>query len=246
MLLKTVSFQEPHLNLLYDDALLRMAEDNLTGDILRLWESPVFFAVLGRICKAEEDLMISSLAEDGVPVLRRSSGGGTVLQGPGCYNFSLILRKDRCPQLHDLHQSYQYILGRISRALERLGIPTVFQPVSDLALKSTNQKISGNAQRRCRHFILHHGTLLYGMDLGLIARYLKMPRSTPEYRQGRGHLDFVTTLPCTGSQLRDALIGEFGPDKREEVVTEEEKIFLEEFLLQEKWKVSLHSGRRDH
>ena len=246
MLLKTISFQEPQDNLLYDDALLRVAEEDLTDDILRLWESPIPFIVLGRVCKAGEDLILENVIKDSVPVLRRSSGGGTVLQGPGCYNFSLVLKKDRHPRLQDLHQSYQYILGRVSKALRTLDISTVFRPISDLVLQSADRKISGNAQRRCRNYILHHGTLLYGMDLDLIARYLKMPQSVPEYRRGREHLDFVTRLSCTGSQLRDTLIGEFSSGQKEEKMTEREKILLEKGLSRETWKVDLSLGKAGH
>ena len=57
------------------------------------------------------------------------------------------------------------------------------------------KKFSGNAQRRGKHYILHHGTILYKFDLSLISRYLNMPQDIPEYRKGRPHTDFVTNIP---------------------------------------------------
>ena len=55
-------------------------------------------------------------------------------------------------------------------------------------------KVSGNAQQRKRRFVLHHGTLLLDMDLGLLPRYLPEPPRQPEYRLGRPHGEFTLNL----------------------------------------------------
>ena len=54
------------------------------------------------------------------------------------------------------------------------------------------------------HF-LYHGTLLYDFDLPLIAACLKSPPRQPEYRQARGHRDFVVNLPISRRTLESAL-----------------------------------------
>ena len=59
------------------------------------------------------------------------------------------------------------------------------------------RKVSGNAQRRGRRALLHHGTLLYDFDPGLAARYLKEPIRRPAYRSGRCHADFIGNLPLS-------------------------------------------------
>jgi lipoate-protein ligase A len=55
------------------------------------------------------------------------------------------------------------------------------------------------------HSFLHHGTLLYGMDVALMERYLRIPKRQPDYRQGRGHRDFVTQVPIRAEALRQML-----------------------------------------
>src|SRR3989338_2273939 len=110
MVLKDISFPSPQENILFDEALLALAEQGKGGEVLRFWESLTTFIVLGRIGKVEEDIYIENVARDEVMVLRRSSGGGTVVQGKGCLNFSLILVKDRDPSLNDLRKSYRDIL----------------------------------------------------------------------------------------------------------------------------------------
>ncbi len=205
MILKDISFPTPQENILYDAALLELAEQGLGGEILRFWESEQPFVVLGRISKAAEDIHVSKVVHDRIPVLRRVSGGGTVLQGKGCLNYTLVLSKER-PGIQDLHQSYQQILGAIIAALKALGINTVFHPLSDIALTQGNKKFSGNAQKRSRSFILHHGTLLYRFDLEKMEKYLTVPKNMPPYRKNRSHKEFVANLPSvTADSLKQKI-----------------------------------------
>jgi lipoate-protein ligase A len=75
---------------------------------------------------------------------------------------------------------------------------------SDLTL--AGRKFAGHAQQRKRHHLLHHGTLLYGFDLGRIGRFLREPPKQPDYRERRPHAEFVGNLPASGAALRAALM----------------------------------------
>jgi len=66
-------------------------------------------------------------------------------------------------------------------------------------------KVGGNSQRRRKHFLLFHGTLLLDCDLGLIATLLQMPSAQPSYRAGRPHGEFVTNLRLPAAAVKDAL-----------------------------------------
>lgn len=212
MILYDLSFQSPLENLICDDMFLKRAEkDGFKDDVLRLWESPVPFVVLGRAGKVEEDVNTDSCRQDNVEIFHRSSGGGTVVQGSGCLNFSFILSKENDQDLNDLHRSYQKILGQIIGVLKHLGVEAEVYPISDLALSSTKKKFSGNAQRRLRRNILHHGTILYQFDLHLIEKYLKTPKSMPEYRFKRSHLNFVDNINVDSQRIKDAFITYFKP-----------------------------------
>ncbi len=195
MRLEDLSFSDPHQNIAYDEELLRLADKEGAGPVLRFWESPRVFIVLGRIGKIEEDVHIDQANADGVPILHRASGGGTVLQGTGCLNYALVLSKNDHPVLNDLRKSYEWISAQVLAALKPLGVDAVFRPISDLALARNDKKFSGNAQKRGKNFILHHGTILYDFDLALIPKYLRMPKDVPAYRQARSHSDFVTNIP---------------------------------------------------
>lgn len=187
-------------NLALDEALLLAAEAGEGGELLRLWEWPTPAVVLGSGCRLAEEVNEAACTADGVPILRRASGGGTVLLGSGCMLYSLVLRYERDPALMEIRPSYRYILGRIATALEE-GAGRIEQAgVSDLILEG--RKFSGTSQQRKRNHLLHHGTLLYSFDLDLLSHYLPPPPRQPDYRASRSHREFVRNLPLSEEQIR--------------------------------------------
>jgi lipoate-protein ligase A len=188
----------PEGNLALDEALLLEAESGRGGEVLRIWELPSYAVVVGSAGIVREEVKVRACEDAGVPILRRASGGGAVVLGPGCLLFSLVLAYERAAALGDVSHSYGYILNRMAAALS--GKELVARAgTSDLAVE--NRKVSGNSQRRMRTHLLHHGALLYDFDLSQLQRYLHLPRRQPAYRAERGHEDFVVNLELTGKEI---------------------------------------------
>src|SRR5688572_11263689 len=101
-----------HENLALDEALLLDAESAGGAAFLRLWEWPRLAVVLGAAGSLAADVCAENCARDGVAIGRRSSGGGTVLLGPGCLLFSLILPYSLSHELTQINASYAWILGQ--------------------------------------------------------------------------------------------------------------------------------------
>lgn len=191
-------------NLACDEALLDLVEEGTEDEILRLWESDRYFVVLGSSSKVKEEVNEEACARDGIPVLRRHSGGGTVLQGPGCLNFSLILKIDPAGLTRNITETTNFIMQRHAKTLtDLLGEKVEMKGSSDLTIDG--MKFSGNAQRRRLNAVLFHGTFLYDFDLEKIARYLKQPPKQPDYRRQRNHLEFVRNIHCTSEALKKEL-----------------------------------------
>jgi lipoate---protein ligase len=200
------SFWRPEENLAFDEVLLDRAESgrgHSAGEVLRFWESRVPFVVLGVSQTLRQEVFVSNCEEDRVPIMRRCSAGGCVLQGPGCLNYSMVISHDLRPQLKTLRESYCFILESICEALKKRGVLAHHKGVSDLAIGG--KKVSGSAQKRRRHFFLHHGTLLYNLDPEKMDRYLREPEDRPQYRGPRTHAGFLRAIPLTPDELRQAL-----------------------------------------
>lgn len=175
-------------------------------ETLRFWEADRSAVVIGRSGDVSREVREAACAADDVPIVRRSSGGGAVVVGPGCLNYTAVLSLERRPSLLNVAASYAWILGRIAEALGVEGV--AMAGASDLAIDG--RKVSGNAQRRGRRALLHHGTLLYAFDLALIERYLRTPPRQPAYRAGRGHTDFVANVPLDARDIREQVARALG------------------------------------
>jgi len=211
MKLLDLTLDTPAANLALDEALLLQVENDAGApEVLRLWESPANFVVLGRSSKIADEVNLSWCEQNGIPVLRRSSGGGTVVAGPGCLMYAVVLRYAGREQLRMLDQAHRFVMQKIQAAVAATGVSCSIEGISDLAVDG--KKVSGNALRCMRNAFLYHGTLLYGMDPELVANCLGTPARQPDWRQQRGHSKFLTKLPVAAKSLKDSLILQWDAD----------------------------------
>ena len=182
-------------------AMFRAGEADTPGPRSAIWHSARPLVVLGRSGRAADHVHLEACRADGVEVVRRESGGGTVVLGPGCLNYAVVLSLVSCPGLIDVAESFRWILGRIVSALDVRGLSVAGG--TDLAVDGG--KVSGNAQRRGRRALLHHGTLLFDFDPALASRYLKEPARQPAYRASRRHAAFMANLALPPETLRARL-----------------------------------------
>ena len=198
------SFAEPAANLACDEWLLERAKcGQERSEVLRVCESQKYFVVLGRARKIAADVDLSACAHDGVPILRRASGGGTVLQGPGCLNYSLVLDLAE-RQIGGLLDTFAFVLQRHRKLIaELIAAEISLAGVSDLTLE--NRKFSGNAQYRKRNFVLVHGTFLLAFDLTQCESLLRIPAEQPAYRSNRRHTEFLTNIGSNASLIKEKL-----------------------------------------
>src|SRR6266566_3649960 len=138
----------PAENLACDEALLQLAEeDGKMGEVLRVWEPMQYFVVVGYANRVGTEVNLPFCQRHTIPVLRRCTGGGTVLQGPGCLNYSLILPIAGSGPLRSIPATNDFILKRHQSALAALlRAPVEIRGHTDLAIGGL--KFSGNAQRR--------------------------------------------------------------------------------------------------
>jgi lipoate-protein ligase A len=178
-------------------SLFLSGEAGNPAETLRIWQTSTPTVVLGRSPRAPDDIVENACRADRVPVVRRLTGGGAVVLGPGCLNYAVVLSLSDRPLLANVGESFEWILRRITSALDVRDLAVAGQ--TDLAL--AGRKVSGNAQRRGRRMLLHHGTLLHAFDASLASRYLEEPARQPAYRASRPHRDFLTNLPLSSAEI---------------------------------------------
>lgn len=198
-----LTLPSPAENLALDEVLLEVAEQEGT-ECLRFWEARSPFVVLGLSNRADRETNRARCEQLGVPILRRFSGGGTIVQGPGCLSFALALVINSNPLLDSVSTSNRFIMETHRAAVEKLvGGRVTVKGHTDL--ETGGRKFSGNAQRRGRRALLFHGTFLMAADLELFAKLLNPPSREPEWRDGRSHIEFTANASIRRDRLVDQL-----------------------------------------
>jgi lipoate-protein ligase A len=194
----------PAENLACDEALLDWREENGGEEILRFWESRETFVVVGYANKIATEVNVENCRAKQIPIFRRCSGGGTVLQGAGCLNYALVLRIVENSPTASISSANKFIMEHNCTAIDVLFKSQIsVRGHTDLALDG--KKISGNSQRRKKNFLLFHGTFLLDFNLALVSEFLRMPSKQPDYRESRSHGEFLTNLNLSADKVKVAL-----------------------------------------
>jgi lipoate-protein ligase A len=160
----------------------------------RLYEPEGIAIVLGAGRRAEEDVWVERARADGVGILRRRGGGGTVVLTHGQVVLALVTE---VASPFDNLQYFRSINDWFRRALQGLDVGGIEdRGISDLAIGE--RKILGTSIYRRRKLLFYQASLLVDVDLALFERYLAYPSRVPDYRLRRTHLEFCTTLRREG------------------------------------------------
>lgn len=167
-----------------EEALLRLS----TEDICLINEGSAPAIVMGISGKMEELIDAEKLEKTTLPVIRRFSGGGTVVVDEETIFISFL-----CQSASHSFSPYPEPIMRWTEGIykEALGLPHFALRENDYVIGE--RKVGGNAQYLRKGRWLHHSTFLWDykkehMDL------LLHPKKTPKYRSERSHEAFVTKL----------------------------------------------------
>lgn len=187
-----------------DEALLN---DTVSVYRAMVWEPPFLCIVLGQSNEMEASVFLENAETDDVPVLKRPSGGETVILSPKTVVISILKRGDPLTSPRHYFESYN---RKIIESLEILGISNLrTDGISDICIG--DKKILGSSIYRNKDLVLYHAVLNRAESPALMERYLKHPLREPKYRQNRSHASFVTSLEkegygFSGDDLIDGLL----------------------------------------
>jgi lipoate-protein ligase A len=166
-------------------------------------------AVYGPACKPEAEILLPECFRDAVAVHKRRSGGGAVVLSPGMVITIVVdKRGNGVGPLKIFSKVHEALIA----ILESQGISGVQKNgTGDLAIN--DKKILGSSLylKQSPELYFYQSALMVDSDLSLIGKYLAHPPREPEYRAGRSHEDFCTTLKKAGySVCAEEIAGEIG------------------------------------
>jgi len=174
-----------------EEALLRTSTENYC--LVNYGSTPAI--VMGISGKEEELIVKERLKEDPIPIIRRFSGGGTVVVDENTLFVTFLFNGEKIGVPCRTDTVHQYL----EQFWQKVFHPHPFKLIeNDYVLGE--KKMGGNAQYLTKDRWLHHTSFLWDFcpqKMGL----LSYPKKTPNYRNGRPHLDFLTKLSnCFTSQ----------------------------------------------
>jgi lipoate---protein ligase len=144
---------DPFYNLAAEEYLLK----NSGEEVFMLWQSdPV--VVVGKHQNTLAEVNYRFIRGNNIQVARRMTGGGTVYHDGGNINFTFI-RQGEPGRLVD----FGSFIAPVIAFLKSLGIEAIRGQKNEILVDG--KKISGNAEHVYRNRVLHHGTLLYNVNL---------------------------------------------------------------------------------
>ena len=145
----------PYFNLALDEYAMRHID--VDEDFFFLWRNEPA-VIIGKNQNTVEEINQKFIDEKGIKVARRVSGGGAVYHDLGNLNFTFIIGVDDPGKVN-----YKKYVQPIIDALAEMGIKAEASGRNDILIDGL--KISGNAQRMANGKLMHHGTLLFDVDI---------------------------------------------------------------------------------
>jgi lipoate---protein ligase len=143
---------------------------------------------------AGDEVFTDRCEADGVPITERRGGGGTVVLSPGTLVIVAVGER-RGGGREWAPGVFRRVNGAVIAALGRAGVGGAAEAgISDIAVGG--RKVLGSSLYMGSRppLFYYQSSLMVSDDLGLMDRYLRHPPREPEYRGGRGHGEFCTTL----------------------------------------------------
>lgn len=204
--------RDPCLNLALEEFILRQAPGGRDGGAcyFLLYENDPA-VILGRHQNVLQETDPLYLEDEGIRLVRRLSGGGTVYHGRGNLNFSFIV-----PGRAHLHD-FAHFTDPIRHVLADFGLATSMRPNGSLFVGE--RKFSGHAQYVAGQRMLSHGTLLFDADLDVLQAAVQ-PRNAaieskavPSIRSAVLNVRPLLPHAMTLDAFREALLQGVGVDE---------------------------------
>ncbi len=158
-----------------------------------LWQPDKTYVVLGRSDTPGKAINHEVVWKKNITVIQRPSGGHTVVLTPKTIVISLKVPVDKFAAKMIFRMANKIIID----SLEKQSIKNLIEKgISDIVIG--NKKILGSSIYKTKTAFFYHAVLNVAEDPKFISKLLKHPVREPDYRQGRKHYEFVTSLKQAG------------------------------------------------
>jgi len=225
--------------------------------VMMIWQADKC-VMIGNNQIAEAEVDMGYARENGIQVVRRSSGGGAIYTDLGTLLFTMI--QPHTTGRYPLDLAKEEVAAPVVDALIKMGVPAALEGRNDMLVDG--KKVSGLAQYVRHGRVCTHGSLLYNADLEMLARVLSVDDEKISSKALKSVRSRVANLK--GYMSRDFSALEFREQLKHHLFScrdvrelelewhdlgEVDQIYLEKYgnpswTLGQSPKFSLHNGKR--
>lgn len=168
-----------------------MGESLLTSiSSFKVWIPEENGIVLGNSQKPEVELNLHHVHQTQIPIYKRKGGGGSVLLSPQGLCYGIRFKKNSKTSIHDYFEMGTSILQNVLHT--KFNLNAEMRGISDLAIDKL--KILGCSLYLPKGYALFLASVLVEDESELIEKLLAHPSREPDYRKGRTHSEFITSI----------------------------------------------------
>ena len=167
---------------------------NESSNKFLLWIPDKSYIVLGASNNAKDAVEEEPTLANNISVLKRRTGGQTVMLTPNNLIISAVITDESVMKPKDVFNRFNDFI--ISAIAKNHTVKFATRGISDIAMGE--KKILGSSMYRGKGKLFYHAVLNFNEPSTTFQKYLKHPNNEPDYRKGRMHHEFVTSLKETG------------------------------------------------
>ncbi len=130
--------------------------------------------IVGKNQNTQAEINEKYVQENGIHVVRRISGGGAVYHDLNNLNYTIISKENSEKRTFDFKAFSEPVI----QVLKELGVKAEFSGRNDITIDG--KKISGNAQAYIDGRVMHHGCILFDVDLTILSKALETSKEVVE------------------------------------------------------------------
>lgn len=186
--------------------------------------------IVGRNQNTEAEINKRYVDKKGIKIVRRISGGGAVYHDLNNLNYTIISNDIPNRQSFD----FQDFSEPVILTLKDLGVEAAFSGRNDITIDG--KKISGNAQAYLNGRVMHHGCILFDVDLTVLSKALEPSGEVTEVKGVKSVRSRVTNIlpylseKITTTEFAEKILYRMKlkyPEMREYFFSEEELLLIE-------------------
>ena len=182
---------EPLVAQAFYEAVAEAVHRDLSPNTLILVQPNAPYACIGYHQDFEKEIDVEFIKSEGLPVIRRSQGGGATYLDSNQVFYQIISKKTSVLP-RNVDRLFEKLLGVTVAGYQRLGVPASFKPLNDVVVEG--RKISGNGAGLHESASILVGNFIMDLNYQLMARVLKVPDEKFRDKMAKTMEQWVSTL----------------------------------------------------